>query len=87
MILILLHDDTWYLLNIYVQSIGYYLQNILQLGFHTGKSKFNSCKEMKTVPFSVSTPRAEKKVFFTLPVAKMLLPFVKRNRQLILLKQ
>ena len=41
MILILLHDDTWYLLNVYVQSIGYYLQNILQLGFHTGKNKFN----------------------------------------------
>ena len=38
MILILLHDDTWYLLNVYVQSIGYYLQNIIQLGFHTGKS-------------------------------------------------
>ena len=30
-----LYDDTWYLLNLYVQSIGYYLQYIIQLGFHT----------------------------------------------------
>ena len=37
MIIILLYDDTWYLLNIYVQSIGYYLQYIVQLGFHTGE--------------------------------------------------
>ena len=28
-------DDTWYLLNVFVQSVGYYLQWILQLGFHT----------------------------------------------------
>ena len=26
---------TWYLLNLYVQSVGYYLQYVLQLGFHT----------------------------------------------------
>ena len=45
MILILLHDDTWYLLNVYVQSIGYYLQNIVQLGFHTGKRSV--CRAMK----------------------------------------
>ena len=29
------YEDTWHALNVYVQSIGYYLQWILQLGFHT----------------------------------------------------
>ncbi|KAK3754434.1 hypothetical protein QZH41_009219, partial [Actinostola sp. cb2023] len=29
------YDDTWYILNIFVQSIGYYLQWLIQLGFHT----------------------------------------------------
>ncbi|XP_001640384.2 glycine betaine transporter 1 [Nematostella vectensis] len=28
-------DDTWFLLNVFVQSIGYYLQWIVQIGFHT----------------------------------------------------
>jgi len=28
-------DNTWHILNVYVQSIGYYLQWIVQLGFHT----------------------------------------------------
>ena len=28
-------DDTWHLLNVYVQSIGYYIQYIIQIGFHT----------------------------------------------------
>ena len=28
-------DDTWHILNVYVQSIGYYIQWIIQLGFHT----------------------------------------------------
>ena len=28
-------DDTWHILNVYVQSIGYYIQWIVQLGFHT----------------------------------------------------
>ena len=37
MLIVLFYDNTWYLLNVYVQSIGYYLQNIVQLGFHTGK--------------------------------------------------
>ena len=35
MLVVLFYDDTWYLLNLYVQSIGYYLQYVLQLGFHT----------------------------------------------------
>eukprot|EP00794_Sanderia_malayensis_P003750 gene3750-4272_t len=35
MLIVLFYDNTWYLLNLYVQSIGYYLQNIIQLGFHT----------------------------------------------------
>ena len=56
MILILLHDNTWYLLNVYVQSIGYYLQNILQLGFHTGKNKFN---RNDNGSFFTSTPLLE----------------------------
>jgi hypothetical protein len=29
------YDDTWYILNVFVQSIGYYLQWLVQLGFHT----------------------------------------------------
>ena len=28
-------DDTWHILNVYVQSVGYYIQWIIQLGFHT----------------------------------------------------
>ena len=28
-------DNTFYILNFYTQSIGYYIQNIIQLGFHT----------------------------------------------------
>ena len=28
-------DNTFYILNLYVQSIGFYFQNIIQLGFHT----------------------------------------------------
>ena len=35
MLVVFFYDDTWYLLNVYVQSIGYYLQWIVQLGFHT----------------------------------------------------
>ena len=35
MLVIFLADDTWYFLNVYVQSLGYYVQNIIQLGFHT----------------------------------------------------
>ena len=35
MMFVLFYDNTWYLLNLYVQSIGYYFQYIIQLGFHT----------------------------------------------------
>lgn len=35
MLLVLFYDNTFYLLNLYVQSIGYYLQNFIQTGFHT----------------------------------------------------
>ena len=35
LMVVLFYDNTWYILNLYVQSIGYYLQWILQLGFHT----------------------------------------------------
>ncbi|XP_028409336.1 uncharacterized protein LOC114531936 isoform X2 [Dendronephthya gigantea] len=35
MMFVFFYDDTWFLLNLYVQSIGYYLQWIIQLGFHT----------------------------------------------------
>ena len=28
-------DETWYILNLFVQSIGYYFQYIMQLGWHT----------------------------------------------------
>lgn len=28
-------EDTWHILNVYVQSIGYYIQWIIQIGFHT----------------------------------------------------
>ena len=35
MLVILFYDDTFFLLNLYVQSLGYYLQNFIQIGFHT----------------------------------------------------
>ena len=35
MLIILFCDKTFFLLNLYVQSIGYYVQNVIQLGFHT----------------------------------------------------
>ena len=35
MFMILLVDDTTFLLNLLVQSIGYHLHYFLQLGFHT----------------------------------------------------
>ena len=35
MLIILFCDKTFSLLNLYVQSIGYYIQNVIQLGFHT----------------------------------------------------
>lgn len=35
MLIVLFFDETWYLLNLYVQCIGYYLQYVVQIGFHT----------------------------------------------------
>ncbi|XP_028401735.1 uncharacterized protein LOC114524762 [Dendronephthya gigantea] len=35
MLFVLFSDNTWFLLNLYVQSIGYYFQWLIQLGFHT----------------------------------------------------
>jgi len=35
MLIVLFFDETFYLLNLYVQSIGYYLQYVVQIGFHT----------------------------------------------------
>eukprot|EP00116_Pleurobrachia_bachei_P001104 sb/3461366/ len=34
MTLVLLLEDTWYILNVFTQSIGFYIQWIIQLGFH-----------------------------------------------------
>ena len=35
MIVALFMDNTFFLLNLYTQSIGFYFQNLIQLGFHT----------------------------------------------------
>ena len=35
MLVVLLLDNTVFLLNFYVQSLGFYLQNLVKLGFHT----------------------------------------------------
>ena len=35
MLVVFFYDDTWFLLNLYVQSTGYYFQWIIQMGFHT----------------------------------------------------
>ena len=35
MMFVLFYDNTWFLLNLYVQSVGYYFQWVIQLGFHT----------------------------------------------------
>ena len=35
MLIVLFMDNTVFLLNLYVQSMGFYFQNILQLGFHS----------------------------------------------------
>ena len=35
MIVALLMDNTFYILNLYVQSFGYYFQYLMQIGFHT----------------------------------------------------
>ncbi|XP_057312794.1 probable glycine betaine transporter [Hydractinia symbiolongicarpus] len=35
MLIVFFADDTWFLLNLFVQSSGYYLQWLVQIGFHT----------------------------------------------------
>ena len=35
MFIVFFADDTWFLLNLFVQSLGYYVQWVIQLGFHT----------------------------------------------------
>lgn len=35
MLIAFFFQDTWHVLNVYVQSMGYYMQWIVQLGFHT----------------------------------------------------
>ena len=35
MLVVLLLNNTVFLLNLYVQSLGFYLQNLIKLGFHT----------------------------------------------------
>ena len=37
MMIVFFYDDSWHILNLYVQSLGYYLQYLVQLGSHTGK--------------------------------------------------
>ncbi|TRY68223.1 hypothetical protein TCAL_12618 [Tigriopus californicus] len=45
MIVALLVDDTFFILNLYVQSLGYYIQWIIQLGFHT-----DAWEQLDTMP-------------------------------------
>ncbi|XP_028401860.1 uncharacterized protein LOC114524858 [Dendronephthya gigantea] len=35
MLFVFFHDNTWFFLNLYVQSIGYYFQYLVQYAFHT----------------------------------------------------
>ena len=35
MLLVLFMDETFYILNLFVQTIGYYFQNLIQIGTHT----------------------------------------------------
>ena len=50
--IVFLYDDTWYLLNLYVQNLGYYLQNIIQLGFHT-----DAFAQQNIAPDGLEAPR------------------------------
>jgi choline-glycine betaine transporter len=48
---VLFSDDTWYLLNVFVQSFGYYLQGLVQLGFHTDAfAQLNDAPDGKQAP-------------------------------------
>ena len=42
MTMVLMLEETWFILNLYVQSIGYYLQWIIQLGFHCDAFELHS---------------------------------------------
>lgn len=35
MLFVFFHGNTWYYLNVYVQSIGYYFQHVIETSFHT----------------------------------------------------
>ncbi|XP_065670241.1 trimethylamine transporter [Hydra vulgaris] len=35
LLVVFFSDDTWFLLNLFVQSCGYYVQNFIEVGFHT----------------------------------------------------
>ncbi|RMX43466.1 hypothetical protein pdam_00001886 [Pocillopora damicornis] len=44
-------QDTWHILNVYVQSVGYYMQWIIQLGFHTDAfAQLNNAPDGKSNP-------------------------------------
>ncbi len=49
MTVVLLTDNTWYLCNLFVQSVGYYLQNFIALGFHTDAFAQEGTKEERGV--------------------------------------
>ncbi|XP_064598001.1 glycine betaine transporter 1-like [Liolophura sinensis] len=51
MLIWLFYDDTWYMLNAVVQSVGYYFQNIIGLGFHTDAfAQMNNAPDGKSAP-------------------------------------
>ncbi|XP_064598003.1 glycine betaine transporter 1-like [Liolophura sinensis] len=51
MLIWLFYDDTWYMLNAVVQSVGYYVQNIIGLGFHTDAfAQMNNAPDGKSAP-------------------------------------
>ncbi|XP_046852044.1 glycine betaine transporter 1-like isoform X1 [Xenia sp. Carnegie-2017] len=51
MLIILFCGKTFFLLNLFVQSIGYYIQNVIQLGFHTDAfAQVNNAPDEKENP-------------------------------------
>ena len=51
MLVLFFTDDTRYFLNLYVQSIGYYVQNAIQVGFHTDAfAQLNNAPDDKEDP-------------------------------------
>eukprot|EP00795_Rhopilema_esculentum_P014324 gene14324-5364_t len=50
--IVFFHENTWYLLNLYVQSIGYYLQWVIQLGFHT-----DAFAQLDNAPDNLEAPK------------------------------